>query len=167
MSERFKYSDKFDQATNVDPEVGFGAYRSRLRALTGLCLTTAVLLIPSGCNNESDSSKYSEYRVEDAVGLDICDGAHLRQNPKVPGRLDGNIVADISFGNAPETTCVEVKTSDVYLIEDSYNGDWYGVPEGVIAKELEDTGLSENNLSNIIWVSQQKSKILIDENAGE
>lgn len=112
---------------------------------------------------ESESSRYSGDLDKDAVGISICDGATIRSDPSVredssSGETNKLDVTD--YGDAPSDTCITVTSDKVYAYDDSDNGEFYGVPESVLATAMPELHLSKDDTDDIVWLNHQKASIV-------
>lgn len=119
----------------------------------------------TGCAAQADTDRYSENILPNAVGIDLCDGAAVRDAPYRSNKPDmfeeGVKVLEVDFGNAPEGACFRIPASAVYLATEPNNGNWYGISEGDLARGLTDTKLNPKEESNILWINQQRANPVV------
>jgi len=140
-------------------------YLSRMEKIGAVALTltatvAGLLTFNVLGNHKTDAEIYADSILPGATGISICDGARLRDDPNVQNSPDGpgEIVLEFNTGNAPgQCFTVSAEGTNVYLHEDSDNGNWYGLPESFFANQLQNSELSTEKTDNILWVNSQTS----------
>lgn len=156
--ETFRYPIPFEDDPTPDQK-GTPRTKKWIAVLAGAAaLLTGVWVTTPG--EQDDTKTYANHKVERATEIEICDGANVRQNPRVEGAgSPEGLVDQVDLGDGKDR-CIKIPIDTAYKKPDSLNGDWYGLPEEDLAVAMPTLHLNKKSKTNIVWINAQKAHLL-------